>query len=98
MQKLVKRSFPSLAPKSHRPMQFVASAIALLSLISLEITTLLVGATPALAAPISVSSYQDRPSPLSSVLSMTQTIISSTLIPRTMPKQTCGLKPSTGEL
>ena len=60
MQKLVKKSLPSLVPKPHRPMQFVASAIALLTLISLEIAMLLVRAAPALAAPIYTSSYQDQ--------------------------------------
>jgi hypothetical protein len=49
-----------LAHKLRRPMQIVASAIALIILISLQITTILVGTTPALAAPIFTSSDQDQ--------------------------------------
>ena len=58
--KLVKKGITTLTPKSHRLMQTVATAIALLILISLQITTILVGTTPALAAPIFTPSDQDQ--------------------------------------
>ena len=58
--KLVQKDFTILTSKPHRPMQIVASAIALLVLMSLEITTILVGTTPALAAPILTPSDQDQ--------------------------------------
>ncbi|HEX3643584.1 MAG TPA: glycoside hydrolase family 76 protein, partial [Ktedonobacteraceae bacterium] len=58
--KLVKKGFIPLPLKPHRPMQVVTSAIGLLVLMSLEITTLLVGSTPALAAPIFTPSDQDQ--------------------------------------
>src|SRR5690348_14438852 len=58
--KLVKKDCPSLVSKPHRSIQMVASAIALLVLISLGIATIVVQTTPALAAPIFTSSDQDQ--------------------------------------
>ena len=56
----VKKGFSTFAPKPHQAMHMVVSAIALLALISLEITTIFVGTTPALAAPIFTPADQDQ--------------------------------------
>ncbi|HEX3642523.1 MAG TPA: hypothetical protein VHV10_14630, partial [Ktedonobacteraceae bacterium] len=58
--KLVKKGVTTPTPKPYRLMRIVATAIALLVLISLQITTILVGTTPALAAPIFTPSDQDQ--------------------------------------
>ena len=63
MQKIVKlltKGWSILLHKPQRPMQIVASVIALLLLISLQITTIAAGTTPALAAPIFTPSDQDQ--------------------------------------
>ena len=63
MQKLVKlakKGFTTFIQKPHRLMQTLASAIVLLILISLQITTMVVGATPVLADPIFTPSDQDQ--------------------------------------
>ncbi len=58
--KLVKKGSSIPAPKFHRCREIVARATALVLLISLGITTLAVGTTPALAAPIFTPSDQDQ--------------------------------------
>ncbi|HEY4032681.1 MAG TPA: glycoside hydrolase family 76 protein [Ktedonobacteraceae bacterium] len=58
--KLVEEGFSTFSSKFHRGRGLVVNAIALLVLISLELTTIFVGTNPALAAPIFTSSDQDQ--------------------------------------
>ena len=58
--KLVEEGFSTFSSKPHRAIGLVVNAIALLVLISLEITTIFMGTNPALAAPIFTSSDQDQ--------------------------------------
>ena len=58
--KLAEGCFSTFSPKPHRYRKMVANAIALLVLISLEITTNIVVTNPALASPIFTPSDQDQ--------------------------------------
>jgi hypothetical protein len=58
--KWIKRSYTALAWKFHWPMRMTTRVIALLALVSLEVATMLIGATPALATPIYTPSDQDQ--------------------------------------
>ena len=60
ISKWIRRSCTTLAWKFRWPIRMMTSVIALLVLVSLEVATMLIGATPALAAPIYTPSDQDQ--------------------------------------